>query len=78
MGDDTKKRYGQVWQQIICYIYRTHPMENRPQYQLTPDQKRELDGLIHLAQQAEDEVSETDVEDGRDENNKDESGYNEP
>ena len=24
MGDDTKERYIRIWQQIICYIYRTH------------------------------------------------------
>ena len=79
MGDDTKKRYGQVWQRMICYIYRTHQIENRPQYQLTPDQQRELEGLIHLAQQAEDdEAIGSEIEDERDENNDNDNRYNEP
>ncbi len=82
MGDDTKKRYGQVWQQMICYIYRTHQMENRPRYQLTPDQERELEGLIHLAQQSDDdEAIRSEIEDERDENDENDendSGYDKP
>ena len=74
MGDDTKARYYQVWQRIIGYIYRIHQMERRPPYQLTARQDRELAGLIHLAQQAEDEVEETDVSDERDDNNDGEEG----
>ncbi len=77
MGDYTKKRYGQVWQQMICYIYRTHQMAHRPQYQLTPDQTRELEGLIHLAQAADDEEAVEPDFDERDEND-DEEGFHEP
>lgn len=68
MGDDTKARYCQVWQRILCYIYRTHQMENRPQYRLTPSQEGELEGLINLGQQAEDKGVETDVNSERDKN----------
>ena len=43
-------------------------MANRPPYRLTPRQEQKLAGLIHLAQQAEDEIVETDISDKRDEN----------
>ncbi len=42
-------------------------MENRPRYQLTPDQERELEGLIHLARQSDDdEAIRSEIEDERD------------
>ena len=55
MGEDTKKRYCEVWQRVICYVYRTHQMDRRPRYRLTPSQQEALTGLIQLAQQAEEE-----------------------
>ena len=64
MGDDTKERYIRIWQQIICYIYRTHQMERRPQYRLTANQQRVLDRLVLLAQQSDspNAVDESDID----------------
>ena len=57
-----------MWQRIMYYIYRIYQIESRPLYQLTAYQKRELDGLIQLAQQAEDKVVEIDTDNERDKN----------
>ena len=78
MGDDTKARYCQMWQRINAYIYRTYQMESRPPFQLTGHQERELDGLIQLAQQAEDEMVEIDTDNERDENDDGEEEFQGP
>ena len=63
-----------MWQRIIKYIYRIYQIEHRPLYQLTARQEQEFAGLIHLAQQAEDKMEETDIDNERDENDNSEEG----
>ena len=58
----------------MCYLYRIYQMESRPLYQLTAYQKEELDGLIQLAQQAEDKMVEIDTDNERDENDDGDEG----
>ena len=41
MEDDSFKRYVRVWQQIVCYLYRTYqiPRQRRPRYRFTAAQQ---------------------------------------
>ena len=86
MGDDTKERYVRIWQQIICYIYRTHYMERRPPYRLTAQQQQAFDRVVLLAQHgdhpsaaSESEVDYPNAADEPDDDDEGEdSGYNKP
>jgi hypothetical protein len=86
MGDDTKERYVRIWQQIICYIYRTHHMERRPPYRLTAKQQQVFDRVVLLAQQCDrpSAVDESGIDDPNaadepvDDDEGEDSGYDEP
>jgi hypothetical protein len=66
MEDDSFQRYVRAWQQIVCYLYRTHqiPRRRRPRYRFTPAQQTAFQELIRFAEitDSEDHLREDEID----------------
>jgi hypothetical protein len=86
MEDDSFKRYVRVWQQIVCYLYRTHqiPRRRRPRYRFTPAQQTAFQELIRFAEitDSEDHLREDEIDEDEGEEDEgdddEEDGESEP
>jgi hypothetical protein len=86
MEDDSFQRYVRAWQQIVCYLYRTHqiPRRRRPRYRFTPAQQTAFQELIRFAEitDSEDHLREDEIDEDEGEEDEgdddEEDGESEP